>query len=116
VGWGADELSEWFPAVAERQSVATVQGSEWLGRDGFRAQRQRHREVIRCTPSTVPCMAEWAASQGLADAWILVPKGRMNGPLSPDDCCPALRETVREGTLYEVVYDGPGATIGRPRD
>jgi hypothetical protein len=40
----------------------------------------------------------------------------MNGPLSPDDCCPALRETVREGTLYEVVYDGPGATIGRPRD
>jgi hypothetical protein len=116
VGWGADEISEWFPAVAERQSVATVQGSEWLGRDGFRAQRQRHREVIRCTPSIDSCMAEWAASQGLEDAWLFIPKGRVNGPLSPDDCCPALRETVRTGTLYEVVYDGPGATIARPRD
>jgi hypothetical protein len=116
VGWGADEISEWFPAVAERQSVATVQGSEWLGRDGFRAQRQRHREVIRCTPNIDRCMVEWAESQGLADAWIFVPKGTVNGPLSPDDCCPALRETVRDGTFYEVVYDGPGATIARPRD
>ncbi|MEK6191317.1 MAG: hypothetical protein AABM41_03210 [Chloroflexota bacterium] len=116
VGWGADEISEWFPAVAERQSVATVQGSEWLGRDGFRAQRQRHRDVIRCTPSTVQCMFDWADSEGLADAWLFIPKGQVNGPLSPNDCCPALRETVRDSTHYEVVYDGAGATIARPRD
>jgi hypothetical protein len=117
VGWGADEVSEWFPAVAERQSVATVQGSEWLGRDGFRAQLLRHREVIACTPQIDLCMAEWAASEGLADAWLFIPKGRMNGPLSPDDCCPALRQTVKgDSAVYEVVYDGPGATIARPRD
>jgi hypothetical protein len=116
VGWGGDEISEWFPAVAERQSVATVQGSEWLGRDGFRAQRQRHREVIRCTPQIDRCMIEWAESQGLSDAWIFVPKNKVNGPLSPDDCCPALRQTVQESDFYEVVYDGPGATIARPRD
>jgi Dolichyl-phosphate-mannose-protein mannosyltransferase len=116
VGWGGDEISEWFPAVAERQSVATVQGSEWLGRDGFRAQRQRHRDVVFCTPSTDRCMAEWAASEGLADAWLFIPKGRVNGPLSPDDCCPAIRELVQDSAFYEVVYDGAGATIARPRD
>ncbi len=33
VVWGFDEISEWFPAIADRQSVATVQGSEWLGAD-----------------------------------------------------------------------------------
>lgn len=116
VGWGGDEISEWFPAVAERPSIATVQGSEWLGREGFRAQRNRHREVLRCTPQIDRCMAEWLASEGLADAWIFVPKGKVNGPLSPEDCCPALRQTVQDSAIYEVMYDGPGATIARPRD
>ena len=61
-------------------------------------------------------MAEWLASEGLADAWIFVPKGKVNGPLSPEDCCPALRQTVQDSAIYEVMYDGPGATIARPRD
>jgi hypothetical protein len=116
VGWGADEISEWFPAVAQRQSVATVQGSEWLGAEGYIDQAHRHRAVRLCTSSTDRCMAEWAESQGVADAWLFIPKGRINGPLSPDDCCPALRELVRDSLYYEVVYDGDGATIARPRD
>jgi len=114
VVWGADEVSEWFPAVAERQSVATVQGSEWLGTDGFRAQRARHLAVLTCTPRKDTCMAEWSAEADLADAWLFIPKGQLNGPLSAPDCCPALRETVRDSALYEVVYDGEGATIARP--
>jgi hypothetical protein len=116
VGWGADEISEWFPAVAQRQSVATVQGTEWLGADGYLDQAHRHRAVRLCTASTDRCMAEWADSQGLADAWLFIPKGRVNGPLSPDDCCPAIRELVQDSIYYEVVFDGPGATIARPRD
>jgi hypothetical protein len=59
-------------------------------------------------------MAEFAASAGLADAWLFIPKGQLNGPLAAPDCCPALRETVRDGAHYEVVYDGVGATIARP--
>jgi hypothetical protein len=114
VDWGGDEISEWFPAVAQRQSVATVQGSEWLGRAGFRSQRERNRAVISCTLSTDRCMAQWAASEGLVDAWLFIPKGQVNGPLSPGDCCMALRETVRESSFYEVVYDGVGATIAKP--
>jgi hypothetical protein len=116
VGWGADEISEWFPSAAQRQSVATVQGTEWLGAEGYRDQAHRHRAVRLCTSSTDRCMAEWAESQGLADAWLFIPKGRINGPLSPDDCCPALRELVHDSPYYEVVYDGAGATIARPRD
>ena len=116
VGWGEDEISEWFPAVAQRQSVATVQGTEWLGPEGHRDQRNRHQAVLRCTPSTDRCMAEWAASEGLADAWLFIPKGRVNGPLSADDCCPALRELVHDSLFYELIYDGAGATIARPID
>ena len=45
----------------------------------------------------------------------LHPKGQLNRPLSAPDCCPALRETIRAGTLYDVVYDEAGATIAEPR-
>jgi hypothetical protein len=114
VVWGADEVSEWFPAIAGRQSVATVQGSEWLGFEGFTAQRRRHIAVLTCTALTDRCMAEWSATDGLSDAWLFIPKGQVNGPLSAHDCCPALRETVQNGGRYEVVYDGKGATIARP--
>ncbi|HEY7452902.1 MAG TPA: glycosyltransferase family 39 protein [Candidatus Limnocylindria bacterium] len=116
VYWGGDEISEWFPAVAERQSVATVQGSEWLGEDGYQAQLERHRGVFHCTRSTDQCMAEWAADEGLADAALFIPKGQVNGPLSAADCCPALRELVQGSDRYEVVYDGPGATIAIPAE
>jgi hypothetical protein len=114
VVWGFDEISEWFPAITQRQSVATVQGSEWLGTEGFEVQAERHSRVLGCTRSTAACMGEWAADAGLGDAWVFIPKGQVNGPLSSEECCPALRETVREGTFYEVVYDGAGATIARP--
>ena len=115
VVWGFDEISEWFPAVADRQSVATVQGSEWLGPERFADQLDVHSGVLGCTRSTARCMAEWAADAGFGDAWLFIPKGQVNGPLSPGDCCPGLRDTVRESASCEVMYDEVGATIARPQ-
>jgi hypothetical protein len=107
--WGDDEVSEWFPALAARSSFGTVQGSEWLGRDGFRRRLARHFAILACAGSTATCYADVDP-----DAWIFVPKGRQAGPFSPADCCPALRATLPDAG-YEVIYDGPGATIARPR-
>jgi hypothetical protein len=36
--WGNDEVSEWFPALAHRTSIGTVQGSEWLWVAGYARQ------------------------------------------------------------------------------
>jgi hypothetical protein len=106
--WGDDELSEWFPALARRSSLGTVQGSEWLGVDGFRRQLEAHDAIRGCDGGTVTCYAAIDAG-----AVIFVPKGRLAGPLSSSDCCPALRETVT-GEGYRIVYDGLGATIAVP--
>jgi hypothetical protein len=106
--WGDDEVSEWFPALARRASVGTVQGSEWLGREGFETRLERHFAILACAGSTTSCYANIDPN-----AWIFVPKGRLAGPFSPDDCCPALRETVGDAG-YEIIYDGPGATIAQP--
>jgi hypothetical protein len=108
--WGDDEMSEWLPALAGRRSIGTVQGSEWLGAEGFEAQLAVHNAIRDCTGSTVGCYADVDRT-----ALLFIPKGPLAGPFSPGDCCPALRESV-DGNGYEVIYDGPGATIARPRE
>jgi hypothetical protein len=106
--WGFDDVGEWLPAIAERHSVGTVQGSEWLGSEGFAAQLQRHADITSCAAATADCYA------GIdPNAWIYVPKGQLNGLFSPAECCPALRSTL-EDAGYSIVYDGPGATIAAP--
>jgi hypothetical protein len=106
--WGDDEVSEWLPALGERRSIGTVQGSEWLGADGFNSQLATHNAIRDCSGSTVACYA--AIDPG---ALIFIPKGQLAGPFSPGDCCPALRETVA-GSGYRIAFDGRGATIAVP--
>jgi hypothetical protein len=108
--WGDDEVSEWVPALTERRSIATVQGSEWLGPSGFEAQVRRHIDVLRCSGATAACYRAIDT-----DAVLFVPKGRLAGPFSNEDCCPALRDTLADAG-YEIIYDGPGATIAKPAD
>lgn len=107
--WGFDDVGEWLPAIAERRSIGTVQGSEWLGSDGFDAQLATHESILSCAGSTAACYRALAP-----DAVLFIPKGRLAGLFSPSDCCPALRETLAADG-YEIIYDGEGATIAQPR-
>jgi hypothetical protein len=85
-----------------------VQGSEWLGAEVFATQLAMHEAILDCANATADCYRSLAP-----DALIFVPKGELAGPLSPGDCCPALRSTLDEAG-YDVIYDGPGATIAEP--
>lgn len=107
--WERDRLSEWFPTLTAQRSVATFQGFEWLGLEDWRAQLRAYHELQDCGRGTVACLAAWTEEHEVEADYVLVPKGPLSGPQAPDDCCPALRETLREQA--EVVYDGPGATI-----
>lgn len=103
--WGDDEQTEWFPALARRHSLGTVQGAEWLGIEGYERQLKYHARIRDCDGSKVDCYAEIDRN-----ALIFIPKGQLTGPYSPEDCCPAMRSTtVAEG--YRAIYDGPGATV-----
>ena len=107
--WGFDDVSEWLPAIADHRSIGTVQGSEWLGSDGFEAQLDVHQAILECAGSTAACYRSLAP-----DAILFVPKGRLAGLFSAGDCCPALRETLADAG-YEIIYDEEGATIAQPR-
>lgn len=105
--WGDDEISEWLPAIAGRQSIGTVQGTEWLGAERFAQRVETHEAILDCSGSTAACYR--AIDE---EAVIFIPKGEIAGPFSAADCCPALRATLFENG-YRIVYDGPGATIAQ---
>ncbi|MEX1068793.1 MAG: glycosyltransferase family 39 protein [Chloroflexota bacterium] len=110
--WAVDPDSEWFPVLAQRVSVGTVQGSEWLGGAAFREQLTAHGTLQACVAEgSGNCVREWLADWP-AD-YVFIPKGRRHGPNSPPDCCDDLRAGLLADPAFTRVYDGPGATIFR---
>lgn len=61
-------LTEWFPALSERRSIATIQGTEWLnGSDHYAMKISAIREVHECLYQGVGCLTR---TQGqLADRY-----------------------------------------------
>ncbi|MBK9601196.1 MAG: hypothetical protein IPO36_05030 [Anaerolineales bacterium] len=50
-------LTEWFPALAERQSIATIQGTEWLsGKESYVNQYDTIAAVQQCIYSNMDCV------------------------------------------------------------
>jgi hypothetical protein len=109
--WYADEVSEWFPALAGRRSVATVQGYEWLGSSGWWRQQDLNADLQACSTAADACFAAWMQQYGVTPMYVYLPEGRVGGPLSAQDCCGGLRQTLAESADYTVAYDGPGASI-----
>lgn len=104
----SDTASEWFPVLAHRVSVATVQGYEWLPNRAFSEQLARYNRLQTCASQGANCLARWTALSGVAPPYVYVPK-----PASSEsrDCCSELRVALANSVDYEKSYDGPGATI-----
>ena len=113
--WYEDATSEWFPYLADRVSVATAQGYEWLGSAAWQRQVELSDALRDLANDTVSALEAWAAEYGEEYDFVYVPKGPLGGVRSDDDCCSAMRTTLRESLDYEVVYDDAGATIFRRR-
>ena len=86
-GRNADQVSEWFPALTGRTSVATIQGYEWLGSQRWWRQYDMNVDLQACTTGTDACLTAWMRQYGVSPTYVYLPKGRLTGPLSPADCC-----------------------------
>jgi hypothetical protein len=55
-----DPISEWFPALTDRSSVATVQGHEWDGSSSFEEILTESIILQKCIYQTFQCIESWA--------------------------------------------------------
>lgn len=103
--WSSDLISEWFPALADRVSVATPQGSEWLPNGAFARRLGSHEALQECGKTDSVCLEAWADANGESFSHVYVAKMQGGG------CCPALDDALRRDPDYAPIYDGPGAAI-----
>jgi hypothetical protein len=105
VPWQIDRVSEWFPVLTERVSVATVQGTEWIPRGAFGASIRRQWRLSACANGTTACLDSLRRDPALRFTHVYAPSG------PTDRCCRALVAAMHRDPRFEMVYDGRGATI-----
>jgi hypothetical protein len=59
-----DASSEWFPAMTNRRSVATVFGLEWVPSTDFAASTERYKSLQACSAQDTSCLDFWAEDEG----------------------------------------------------
>jgi hypothetical protein len=104
-GWWSDRTAEWFPVLANRVSVATVQGTEWLPRGVFEMRERAYDELQGCAIWGTSCIEQWSRDHRVPYTHVYLPK-TLAFP-----CCGPLDAALRHDSTYAVVFDGPAATI-----
>lgn len=112
--WALDRTTEWFPVLAQRQSVVTTQGYEWRDGNSFRTRLKAYDDAQKCAQKDAACIAAWQQDTDIPFDYVYVPKLAPRIELIVEDekeCCAALRQSLRGDSGYTVAYDGPAATI-----
>ncbi|WP_447983290.1 ArnT family glycosyltransferase [Nitrospira sp. Nam74] len=110
-GWNISKTSEWFPVLAERQSLGTVQGYEWLPNGGFRQQVDHFKVLRKCASSTVKCLDDWSRQTGMEFTHVYISQPSLSTAESYLLCCELLISSLKDDPRYELLYSGPGAVV-----
>jgi hypothetical protein len=81
-----DAVTEWFPALAGRTNLTTLQGTEWTTGSGFWTLLQGITRVQACWPQDAACLDEYTARLGGDYDFVFLEKH------SPEYPCPEERE------------------------
>jgi len=103
--WGGDSSSEWFPVLARRVSVATVQGHEWIG--DFRVVVARYFSLQACYMSDTRCLTELLATFGTPVTHVYVRRQSGRGT----SCCSAISIALRNYPDYRLIFENDDVEV-----
>jgi len=101
--WYEDAISEWFPIVAGRNSLATVQGYEWFAAGRFQQQQKWHKDLQKCADEGLACLEKWQQETGVSFEYIYLSHVQAKSS--------ALEATLSTSSSYQRVYIEAGAAI-----
>lgn len=116
--WVVSRTEEWFPVLAERRSVATVQGTEWLSGHHFARNLAADTTLRACANRDAACLRSWASANHASFDYLFVVKrpatdagldSYVTAPI--EACCDGLLTSLKTDPRVRLVYDGPGAAI-----
>jgi hypothetical protein len=100
-----DAISEWFPALTERVSVATVQGQEWDPSKDFQDVLVSSSAVQQCLYRGEACLSDWLSNGGQPFEYVLIRKLSFDSPYRVQTVDVALVGALSASRQYELVYD-----------
>lgn len=103
--WALNRSSEWFPVLAQRVSLATPQGTEWLPDRAFARRVEAHTALQACGYADPACLLRWAEQTRTEFDYVYVAERGATG------CCARLRSTLERDPRFREVYAGPGVAI-----
>jgi len=104
------DANEWFPYLSERPTLTSVRGSEWLGVEMFRRQRQIARELAGA--STADELHRTLTEYNLEPSYVYVPMGQYSEPFNePTRQSPKMRASIYETSKYSIEYKNQGVVI-----
>jgi hypothetical protein len=92
----ADSVSEWFPALTESVSNATIQGYEWL--PGFINKMDEYYALQSCMNKTHECVEEWGSKTKQDFGYVLVSQNDLADNGNP------LVTSLKTSTEYQMLY------------
>lgn len=104
----SDPLSEWFPALTGKVSLATVQGREWTPSQDLLASVARYDQLQSCLSQTRECLAGWDFDYVYLRRVSTAPDGRIM-PLAS-----ILEYDIRLSDEYQIVFENNEAVIFQP--
>ncbi len=110
--WAQDPVSEWFPALTGRVSMATVQGTEWLPDNRYTQAVLEARSLQNCVDQTPACVETWAQENARDFDYLYIRKLKIqDSPHQLVEYDSALAALLRSDPGYTLVYEDGGAAI-----
>jgi hypothetical protein len=102
-----DSVLEWFPALTGRQSLYTVQGTEWTQGNNFNEYVTSTYAVQRCLSSGDVACLDAAISRSQFDYVYVSKFQRVNncGPLDIQRTFPFFLESIRADEGFNMIYE-----------
>jgi len=113
----ADPALEWFPALAERRSVLTIQGTEWLS-GKFSSTTDAYDDLVDCRHEGADCLEARTRDLAPRFEYVFLPSQTRAtdsvGLNDARDCCPELANSLATSFEYTVLYEKNGVTLFGP--
>lgn len=107
-GWQQDYVAEWFPVIADRRSVNTVQGSEWLGNQSYQSSADAYNQGKGCLYQDSDCVQTWISTYNQSVDYIFVTQSMCHDAIP--FCTNGLtNDLIKDG--YQIVYSSDHAYI-----
>jgi hypothetical protein len=104
--WASDRAAEWFPLLAHRRSVNTLQGLEWVREVPFESELLRsemHRQAAYLSPAVAPQYGLQLFGATHDHVAVFAPRNQ------------GIRRAYADSNLYEPLYEQDEVAIYRVR-